>query len=209
MKKISFNHPIDGGVDIQLLRVDSLGTDGFPARFKPESTYSATGLRYLPDMEAAAFLPEHIRPEFLKYAAIKDSVIKNKINDTLLAGDTTYWENGGILYRRPGIHQSIEWDKAYHKTDEITYRHIPNKKLRTFNFGKNNKRYRWRAGAGDWMEVKSTISGFKLAPGRWYTTRFNCRYGLLTSGYCTLFFSTDEKGKITCKRIDKENDGPF
>lgn len=207
--KISFNHTIENGLTVQLLQVDSFGADAFPARFKPESTYTATRLRYLPDDEAAELLPQSIKTEFLRYAATKDSIIKHKINDTLLTADTIYWEDGSRMYRSPGIHRSVEWDKAFHKTEDMAYRNISNKKIRTYLFGSHGKGFCWRAGAGDWMESKKTVAGFRLIPGRWYTIRFKCNYGLLADGYCTLFFSTDEKGRITVKKVDDINDGPF
>lgn len=200
-KKISFNQD-KGGLNIQLLHVDSFDANGYPSRFKPESTYYACLPENLPDEAAVHFLPRNIQAEFLRYAAIKDSIIKNKINDTLLVADTLVWEDGSRMYRPPGIQWSVEWNKAAHKAEQIKYKHVRNTRVRTYYFSKNTKKYTW-------YDSKNAISGFSLIPGRWYTTRFDCRYGLLTDGYCTLFFSADEKGKITCRRTDKKNDGPF
>lgn len=207
-KKISFNQD-KGGLNIQLLHVDSFDANGYPSRFKPERTYYACPPENLPDEAVVHFLPRNIQAEFLRYAVIKDSIIKNKINDTLLVADTLVWEDGSRMYRPAGIHWSIEWNKAHHKAEEIKNKHIQNKPVRTYYFGKNTKKYTWYGGTGDWFDSKNAISGFSLIPGRWYSSSFQCDYGLLTDGTCTIYFMADDRGRITCRRTDKKNDGPF
>lgn len=208
-KKISFNKNFSSGFDVRLIKVDSFGEDGFPAKYKSDTLYDARTLRFLDDEEIAPMLPEAVRREYLYYTSIKDSIIKNKIKDTLPSGDTLLWEDGSVMRRPPGIHNSIQWDKAHHKTSDIVERYIPQKKIFTFHFGRNTKKYRWRKGTGyDWYGTEK-INGFTLIPGRWYTASFRCNYGLLSSGTTTIYFMADEKGNITCKRDDKENPGPF
>lgn len=207
-KKISFNQD-KGGLHIQLLHVDSFDANGYPSQFKPESTYYACLPENLPDEAVVHLLPRNVKAEFLRYAAIKDSITRNKINDTLQVADTLVWEDGSRMYRPPGIHWSIEWNKAAHKAEQIKSRHMHNTRVRTYYFSKNTQKYTWYGGAGDWLDSKKAISGFSLIPGRWYSSSFQCDYGLLTDGRCTIYFMADEQGKITCRRIDNKNDGAF
>lgn len=203
-EKISFNHDISW-LQVTLTNVDSFGADGFPVLFTPDTIYFARGPRYLSDEEVIALLPDQARAEFLQYLSVKDSIIRNKINDTLVASDKTTIGNF-IKYRQPGIHRSIEWDRADHKTHMITSRYLPDKKKRSFQFSRNTSRYYWGVGAGNWYEAKTTISGFRLIAGRWYTAHFAGRYGLFVSGSSTLLFSTDKEGNITCRRTDYKKD---
>jgi hypothetical protein len=208
-ERIKSNHGFSGGLAIRLLVVDSFNKNSIPVKYRVERRYIACTPTLLDVDEIAALLPAAIRRDYLYYEALKDSIIRHKINDTLPVGDTTKMAEGGIMYRPPGIHQSIQWYEAYNKIESIKFRHLKTRAPRKIWFNKNTRKYRWKESWGDNYLPRKGINGFSLIPNRWYSTRFDCRYGLLTSGTCTLYFFINNQGKMTVMRMDKKNDGLF
>jgi hypothetical protein len=208
-KKIHTNKRFNSGLTIRLLEVDSFNSEGIPVKYDVERSYHACTLKMLDADEIAAMLPPKAGKEYLQYQSVRDSIIEHNIKDTLTTTDTTNWENGSKMYRLPGVHWPVAWTRAVNKMDSIKFRHIKEKPLRTIYFNKNTRKYRWKMAEGDAFYPRKNIAGFSVIPGRWYTTSFHCSYGLLVDGTCTLYFSTDEKGTVTCKRTDYKNEGPF
>jgi hypothetical protein len=208
-KKIHANKPFNSGLTIRLLQVDSFNSEGMPVKFDIEKSYYACTLKMLDADEVAALLPPKAGKEYLRYQLVRDSIVEHNIKDTLIATDTTNWENGSKMYGFPGVHWPVVWTRAVNKMDSNKFHHIKEKRLRTIYFNKNTRKYRWKTADGDAYYPRTNINGFQLIPGRWYTTSFYCSYGLLTDGICTLFFSVDKKGTVTCKQTDKKNEGPF
>ncbi|NOT49808.1 MAG: hypothetical protein HOP10_00850 [Chitinophagaceae bacterium] len=202
-KKITQNYRFYESLAVEKLSVKKPDSAGFPSEYNVVERYVANDLWALTNKETAELLTGESKERFNNFQERIDSFDRLNILEERPA-DTIRMESGVVIYTPAGLKRPVEYYRIQHRMYHMRYE-IKRKTRKTIWFSKSNKWYRWYLpGKGD---VKSNIVSFE--PGQWYKTSFHCQYGFLTDGHCTLYFSFDSKGKISLKREDHKNEGPF
>lgn len=202
-KKITQNYRFYESLAVEKLTVKKSDSAGFPSEYRVAETYVANDLWGLTNKGTVELLTGEAKERFNNFQERIDSFDRLNILEERLA-DTIRMESGVVIYTPAGLKRPVEYYRIQHRMDHMRYA-IKRKTRKTIWFSKPNKWYRWHLpGKGD---KKSNIISFET--GHWYKTAFHCEYGLLTDGRCIIYFSFDSKGKISLKREDHKNDGPF
>lgn len=197
--KIHSNQKFRESVSIEKLKVDSFDSEGFPAKFEVDTTFTATERRNLTEDELVAFLREPDKKHYLRLRSIRDSIRNSGSNSRLPAG----------FYGFPpdNLHAPPEWKAAVEQMAVILYTKIRYRYRRTIHFNRTNRYYTWKTGRENENEV--SVQSIRLLPEQWYRTSNSCHFGLLSSGDCTLYFQFNKNGKVKIKKQDYVNGGPF
>ena len=202
-KKITQNYKFYESLAIEKLFVKKRDSAGFPSEYRIIESYVANDLWTLTNKETAGLLTGEAKEKFIGFQNRLDSFDKlDALEDR--PADTIRMESGVVIYTFAGLKRPVEYYRIQNQMESLKYA-IKRKTKKTIRFSKPNKWYRWNLpGKAD---VKSNIVSFE--PGQWYRTSFHCQYGFLTDGRCTIYFSFDVKGKISLKKEDHKNEGPF
>lgn len=202
-KRITQNYRFYESLAIEKLSVKRSDSTGFPVEYIIAERYVANDLWALTNEETAKLLTGDTQKKFIDLKKQIDSFDRLNVLEER-PQDTIRMESGVVIYTSAGPKRPVEYFRMQHRMEQLRYG-IKRKTKKTILFSKPNKWYRWYLpGKGD---ARSNVVNFE--PGQWYKTSFHCQYGLLTDGRCTLYFSFDLKGKISLKRVDHQNDGPF
>ncbi len=202
-KRITQNHKFYESLSIQKLIVTKTDEAGFPAGYTVTEKYIAYNLWEIDVKDIAALLPEQARQQFIPIQQRIDSFDRLNVLEDRPA-DTIRMPSGVVIYTMPGQKRPVEYYRLQNEKENLKYS-IKRKLRKTIRFSKPNKWYRWYI-PGKGIDKSNIV---KFEPGQWYKTSFHCVYGLLADGYCTVYFSFNERGKLKMKRKDYVKDGPF
>jgi hypothetical protein len=202
-KRVKYNNRFQYGLTIQQITVSRFDKDGVPLDYQSAAAFRATNLQLLDDGEIAAFLKAGYRTKFLALKARKDSFDKANVLEYRPA-DTLVLQSGTRSYLPAGLKRPVIYTLMEIEMEELAGT-IPVKAKRKIRFSRPNKFYRWYLPGKN--QSQTTLPPFET--GQWYCFTVDCNFGLLASGWCTVFFMAGKNGKLTVRRRDKMNEGPF
>jgi hypothetical protein len=203
--KIHQNRKFTNGFTIYKIIVDSFYTSGEPKVYKIDSAFHCNTALEFKNKELTKFIKGNSKFEFEKLNTLLDSL---ELFDKEVYRDEDTINIFGTRYVPSGIKKSKFFFETEERINLLKYTKGKFKYKRNVFFSKANKYYSWEVST-EKNKKKVSIPNINFTKNIWYSISFDVSYGLLTSGYKTIFFYFDNNNILQKFEKDNPNDRPF